>query len=88
MNLIQCKQCELLKSLKDVLQLIEDDILVRDTSMDSDYRHFLKTGTRVVNVLGQAIRAIDKNQEDRRVEWNANNGSLKGEKELEDLTRP
>jgi hypothetical protein len=46
-------------ALADVLALVEDGLLVRDSSRDDDALRFVLDGMRLVRVLAEARRLVD-----------------------------
>ena len=53
-------KAELLEALQDVLKLIENGDLVRDTSKDDDVMYFFKQGARITSALTNSKKAINK----------------------------
>lgn len=57
---IMANSLELYKALKDILSLVEDDILIRNTNQDDNYHAFLKQGLRLLPTLKKCQQAIAK----------------------------
>jgi hypothetical protein len=53
----------LVKCLNNILALIEDGDLVRNTDNDNDIKYFLKQGIRITQTLKEAQEAIDENNQ-------------------------
>jgi len=51
---------KLMESLKDVLSLVEDNILVRNIDGDNDRQHFLRQGIHLTQILKNAQQAINE----------------------------
>lgn len=49
-----------IESVEDLLKLIDDGVLVRDTSGDNDFIYFTNQATRIVKVLGSVQNNLEK----------------------------
>jgi len=59
-DLLKKQNAELLEACEGVLELIDEGILVRDTSKDDDFSYFTKQGLRITKYLLKAKQAIKK----------------------------
>jgi hypothetical protein len=48
----------LIKAVDNLLDLIEEGVLVRDTSHDDDFSYYTKQGLHIVDVLADVTQAI------------------------------
>lgn len=51
---------ELSEALREILKLMDDRLLVRNTDQDHDVRAFMNQGIRIARVLKMAQVALDK----------------------------
>jgi hypothetical protein len=49
---------EFIKSVEELLELIEDGTLVRDISKDDDFVYFTKQGLRITKILSDVTRNL------------------------------
>ena len=52
------------EALKELMKLIEDGVLVRDTSQDADVMKFFHQGVRIARVLKMAQIALSETRSD------------------------